>query len=187
VTQPGLYNLLATPPPTFAPVRPTTPNPLQILLPPGPGGLPQSYLHADFGFANDDLPVRPEPVRFWDGPEDSLELDPYGLIGIQPGTILELRVAFSGCSPDHPFALYMLDGFVFRECANCPPLARVVLSHDNRGEMCEAYWQRELRYDLAPILARYKQLYGHEETIEVLFLDGEGHTHSFLIGPVTAR
>ena len=90
VSQPGLYNLLATPPPTFAPVRPTTPNPLQILLPPGPGGLPESYLHADFGFANDDLPVRPEPIGFWDGPRGfagarSLRPPQHPAEGVDPG------------------------------------------------------------------------------------------------------
>jgi hypothetical protein len=182
VAEAGLYTLLAVPPPTFAPVHSTTPNPLQILLPPG-----ESYLHADFGFANDELPVLPPPVGFWDGPADSLALDPYHLISVhQIGPILELKVAFSGCSADQPFALFMLDGFIFRRCLECPPLANLVLSHDSRGEMCEAYFEKTLRYDLTPILARYERLYGREDRIEVLFKDSNGGLHSFFIGPVTA-
>jgi hypothetical protein len=184
VTEGGLYSLLAVPPPTFAPVHATTPNPLQVLLPPG-----ESYLHADFGFANDQPPPPGDvrPIGFWEGPPDSLPHDPYGLKDVHlEGTILVIRVGFSGCSPDQPFALFMLDGFELLRCYPCPPRAHVVLSHDSRNEMCEAYFERSLRYDLAPILARFKQLYGHEEQIEVLYHDAQGEIHSFFIGPVSS-
>jgi hypothetical protein len=189
VTESGLYTLLASPPPTFAAVHATTPNPLQILLPLGTDGVPESYLHADFGFAN-DMPPPPQdaqPVGFWDGPEDSLSQDPYSLLDVhQDGTILELRVGYSGCQPEHAFGLFMLDGFVFRRCLPCPPLANIVLSHDGRGEMCLAYFERTLRYDLAPILRRYKELYGQEQQIEISYRTWNGDVHTFLIGPVTA-
>jgi len=185
VTEPGLYTLLAMPPPTFAAVHATTPNPLQILLPLGSGGMPESYLHADFGFANDYFPPPPPgdatPVGFWDGPEDSLDLDPYGLRDIRlDGLDLELRVGYSGCS-EHPFALYMVGGFM----ESVPAQARLLLSHDNRGEICLAYQEVTLRYDLGPILRKYKEIYGRVDVIIVNFQDSNGDVYNFLIGPVT--
>ena len=183
----GLYTLLAVPPPTFAPVHATTPNPLQVLLPEG-----ESYLHADFGFAN-DMPPPPGdvvPVGFWDGPPDSLPHDPYGLKDVHlEGTVLVIRVGFSGCSPDQPFMLFMMGSFMERDCYPdfCPPIALVALAHDSRGEMCEAYWERTLRYDLNPILDRFVRTYGHGGQVVVHFVDFEGHAHDFVIEAVTGK
>jgi len=179
VTEAGLYTLLAVPPPTFAPVHSTTPNPLQILLPAG-----ESYLHADFGFANDQPPPLGDarPIGFWEGPPDLLPHDPYGLKDLHlEGTILVIRVGFSGCSPDQPFALFMLDGFL----ESNPVGATVVLAHDSRNEMCLAYWERTLRYDLNPILDRYVRTYGHGGHVVVHFHDTDGHVHDFVIEAVT--
>ena len=179
VAKAGLYTLLAVPPPTFAPVHATTPNPLQILLPPG-----ESYLHADFGFANDELPVLPEPVGFWDGPPDSLPHDPYGLKDVHlEGTTLVIRVGFSGCSPDHFFGLFMLGDFQ----ESMPVGAYVVLAHNSGGEMCDAYWERTLRYNLNPILDRFVRMYGHGGQVVVHFHDTEGHVHDFVIEAVTGK
>jgi len=184
VANAGLYTLLAVPPPTFAPVHSTTPNPLQILLPAG-----ESYLHADFGFANDEPPPSGDvkPIGFWDGPPDSLPHDPYGLKDVHlEGTILVIRVGFSGCSPDQPFALFMLDGFAVTAETDLVG-ASVVLAHDSRGEMCEAYWERTLRYDLNPILDRYVRTFGHGGRVDVRYHDAEGHTHDFVIEAVTGK
>jgi len=183
VTKAGLYVLLAVPPPTFAAVRPTTPNPLQVLLPPGPDGLPESYLHADFGFANEipPPPGEPEPVRFWEGPADSLQLDPYTLLDIRfdgPVVELELHVGFSGCGPLHPFGLYMVGGFQ----ESTPVQANIVLSHDDHGEMCDAWFERTRRYDLTPILQEYRRIYGENGEVIVNFQAWNGEVHSFRIG-----
>jgi hypothetical protein len=179
VSESGLYTLLAVPPPTFAAVHATTPNPLQILLPPG-----ESYLHADFGFAN-DFPPPPgdaRPIGFWEGPPDSLPHDPYGLKDVHlEGTILVIRVGFSGCSPDLPFALFMLDGFI---AAN-PVGANVVLSFDSPNPICAAYWERTFRFDLNPILDRFVRTYGHGGQVVVHFHDAEGHVHDFVIEAMT--
>ena len=169
------------PPPTFAPVHATTPNPLQVILPPGPGGIPESYLHADFGFAN-DFPPPPgdaEPVGFWEDPSDSLELDPYALLDIRlERLILELRVGFSGCGDRHPFALYMVGGFM----ESNPVQAKLLLSHDDHGELCDAYFEKTLRYDLSPILREYRRNYGTDGVVIVNFHAWNGEVHSFRIG-----
>jgi hypothetical protein len=177
----GLYTLFAVPPPTFAPVRSTTPNPLQVLILNGADGRPQSYLHADFGFANERPDSIPD-VGFWDGPPDSLPQDSYGLlrIGLE-GLVLRLRVGFSGCSPDQPFALFMVGTFM----ESHPVQAAVVLAHDSRGEMCDAYFERSLAYDLSPILRRAHELYGVSEVL-VNFRTPNGEVHQFRLVAPTA-
>jgi hypothetical protein len=180
----GLYSLLAVPPPTFAPVMSTTPNPLQVLIVSGADGNPESYLHADFGFANEIFPPPPPPdsvgtVGFWDGPPDSLTMDFYGLLDISfDGRILRLRVGYSGCSPEQPFALFMVGGFK----ESNPVQADIVLYHDGLGQFCDAYFTKDLAYDLNPILTRYYEATGSYGPILVNFKAFNGEVHSFRLG-----
>lgn len=75
VGEPGLYLLNATPPPTFAAVHFTTPNPLQVVLTPGANGITESFEAADFGLANDTAVV--QPVILYPGDPASLKRDYY--------------------------------------------------------------------------------------------------------------
>jgi len=52
ITEAGLHTITYTPPPTFAAVIVTTPNPLRIMIVLDEQGAPRSYLHADFGVCN---------------------------------------------------------------------------------------------------------------------------------------
>ncbi|MBT8401117.1 MAG: hypothetical protein KJO98_11620 [Rhodothermia bacterium] len=177
VREPGLYNLWAVPPPTFAPVEPTTSNPLEVVLLPGPNGLPQSFLHADFGWVNAPLT---RPVWFISGSLDSLALDPYSLIDISlSGRVLNLHVGFSGCSPDHPLQLYMVDGFM----ESFPVQARLVLDHDDRGELCAAWFQQRVAFDLQPIVDEYVKSYGQLDPIILNFEASDGSVHSIEMRP----
>ncbi len=177
VREPGLYNLWATPPPTFAPVEPTTSNPLEVVLLPGPDGLPQSFLHADFGWVNAPFA---RPVWFIGGSLDSLALDPYSLLDINlERRILYLHVGFSGCSPDHPFQLYMVDGFM----ESFPVQARLVLDHDSRGELCQAWFQQRLAFDLQPIVDDYVKSYGQLDPIILNFESPDGTVHAIEMRP----
>jgi hypothetical protein len=181
VKQPGLYTLLAAPPPTFAPVRFTTPNPLEVVLPVVDGKV-QSFLHADFGITNAWSP----PVIIYDGTPDSLVLDPYALLDIGlDGIELDLRVGYGGCQPNHPLALYMVGGFM--ETASLPVQVRVILSHNDLDEPCDAWFTRPLRYDLRPIQLAYMEAYGRLDTIIVGFRDYEGQVHYFELPPVFTR
>lgn len=179
VEHPGMYTLTATAPPTFREVHFTTPNPLQALLLPRADGSPRSYLDADFGVANGPDPGVLPPVMFVaDG--DSIANDAYDLLQFLPeGVALHLRVAFSGCGPDHPLQLFMVGEFM----ESNPVQARVVLSHDNRGELCAAYWEKGLGYDLRPILRRYQQQYGQIAPVQIVFVDPAGVEHRFLLQP----
>lgn len=180
VREPGLYTLTAFPPPTlgpFAPVRFTTPNPLEVVLPPGNDGSPQSFLHAHFGLVN-ALDIIPE-VRFYDGPPDSLPQDPYSYLeGVLDGHVLTLAVGYSGCQPEHPFQLFA-GGFM----ESLPVQVRLTLSHDSRGELCDAWFRRVVRYDLRPIQRAYKELYGELDEIVLRLVDYGGEVHTFRLLP----
>ena len=168
VPGPGLYKVEAFPPPTiFAPIHFTTPNPLEVvILPDG-----RSFLDADFGISTGDTLLCP-PLLVADDP-DSLRLDPYDLVSAAlVGHNLNLRVAFSGCAPDHPLQLYMVGGVM----ESLPPQVRVALAHNDRGELCDAYFTREVCYDLSPlfeiagyhtVIVRYQLPNGQEETFEL--------------------
>ena len=172
VELPGFYTLRAEPPPTFAPVYATTPNPLEIVLPASPGGGPESYLDAHFGFAN--LPLAP-PLLFWAGPGQPSPQAPYDLVSISlAGTRLRLRVGFSGCGPDHDFALYMVGPFM----ESNPVQAKLVLAHDDFGELCDAYFTRDLDFDLITLVDRYRETYGDPVNVLLRFTAYNGQIHS---------
>lgn len=176
VRESGLYSLWAMPPPTFAPVEPTTSNPLEVVLLYGSDGHLQSFLHADFGWTNS--PLFP-PVRFVES-ADSLTLDPYSLLTIQSGAqSLAMRVGFSGCSPDHPLRLYMVGGLM----ESFPPQAQLLLSHDDRGELCDAYFERDLNFDLWPILHLTRGPDGSMSPVIIHFEAWDGQVHTFELNP----
>jgi len=134
----------------------TTPNPLDVLLTPGPDGLPNSFLDAHFGFCAFD-PTQPPPILFTDLPPDSLHFGHWMLIGaeIEGQHHLRMHVGFSGCQPDHPFTLWASGGFMESE----PPQINVVLVHDVEEE-CDAWFEDELVFDLMPLWHEYMRAYG---------------------------
>jgi len=95
----------------------TTPNPLEVMLTPGPDGEPRSFTQAHFGIYPGpcfDPPTRPiPPVVLTDTPPEDIDQDPYRLLGSGlSGELLRLRVGYSGCSEEHPFTLYSSPGFM---------------------------------------------------------------------------
>jgi len=172
IRESGLHRATAFSPLDFGPVEPrfTTPNPLEVLIVPGPTGNPVSYREANFGVVRFPS-VFPPPIRFWDGPSDSLEGDHYLLAGIEvveENDYLLLDVGYSGCQPDHPFALYMTGGIM----ESLPPQARIVLVHDGLGELCDAAWQKDLTFNLRPLI----DLLGDYEGVLILrFEDFQGN------------
>ncbi len=129
----------------------TTPNPLQVIIASGPDGQPLPYDHADFGAVMG--PCGPPPVTLVPGPPDDVQpQDEYHLLAAHlEGTRLHLRVGFSGCSPDHFFELFA--GLPEPE-PELPELPHtwLRLAHDSHGEECLAWFERDLFYELRPIL-----------------------------------
>lgn len=179
VREAGLYTILATPPPTFASVHFTTPNPLQVVLTPGPSGVPESYDEANFGIANDLVGIA--RVIIYPGDPTLIEQDHYMLnqANLNPEGILTLTVGFSGCQADHPLALYLVGGFM----ESIPVQARLILSHDDRGETCDAFFTRTVSFDLNPILAEYQRVYGRLEPVLLNLTTPDGQTPQFRLEP----
>lgn len=184
VTEPGLYTLRYLPPPTLTlvPLEFTTPNPLEVLLTPDSDGLPQDYRDANFGVRT-MVPV--PPVVITDKSPEEIPSDPYQLRELSlRELVLSADVGFSGCSQDHPFQLYMTGGG-FME--SNPVQANLVLSHDDRGELCDAFFERRTLFDLTPIVRLYREQYGDDTTAageDVVILnlrgpDGELHKLRF--------
>lgn len=183
VTASGLYSvnfiplLPVDPLARYARPRFSTPNPLSVLLTPGPDGRPGSYLDAHFGVyyttGSDSLP----PVIRWDAPFDSLASDGYIFQeGRVTGLVMRLRVGFSGCQPDHPLALYWQVG----PEASPLPVAHLRLAHDDLGEMCDAFWTRDLAFDLLPI----RRTMGTSGLIILVLDTPDGQSHRFELGPL---
>jgi hypothetical protein len=63
-----------------------------------------------------------------------------------------------------------------------PVQARLVLMHDDRGEMCDAAWSAERAWDLSPIVRLYAQQYRSRTGTVVLRLttpNGDQHEVRF--------
>jgi hypothetical protein len=65
------------------------------------------------------------------------------------GDLLILDVSHSGGCAAHDFALWTTRAYE----KSLPPQHHLVLTHDARGDLCEAYIARELRFDLSPLKA----------------------------------
>lgn len=168
---PGIYEAHYLPPPTlFAPICFTTADPLRVVLGTGPDGNLVSFLHADIGIDPENCfgpPPSGSRVQLTQSPPDSIATDAFQLISAQivnrrvdpAGNRilgLEIRVGYSGCSPDHPLALFA--GADFMESS--PPQTWLRISHDDRGELCDAYFEDSRVFDLSPLRNRFFELYG---------------------------
>ena len=159
----------------------TTPNPLQVLIPNGPDGQPSSFEHGDFGVVLGacDIPGVPLLALTDLRPED-IEQDPYSLLGgALEGDVLSLRVGFSGCSPDHPFVLYASRGFM----ESNPVQTWSLLAHNDRDEVCDAWFERTLQFNLAPLRAAHIRAYGEPGVVIVRFRNFRGDETRFEFGP----
>jgi hypothetical protein len=177
VTEPGLYSLhlFAGAPGPVAPIY-TTPNPLEVLLPPDEEGQPVSYLTARFGVGLPGPGGPYPPVILLNALPDSLYLAPWSFVGGHlEDNLLVLNVGYSGCQPEHPFALFMVGGFM----ESNPVQARLLLQHDDLGEMCDAHWLKRIRFDLNPIRRAYFQAYGEHGVVRLMLEDYFGETHEF--------
>lgn len=149
VSRPGLYSLVYDDF-TDGPWCTSTPNPLQVLVTPGPDGEATSFEGADFGWV---AQCGPEPpianLVFTERPLEEFEGDPYTLIGLgAEGNVLTAKVGFSGCDGGHPVRLIVSRHVM----ESMPPQTHAILQHDSRGELCAAWFEEERRWDLSRIL-----------------------------------
>ena len=106
-----------------------------------------------------------EKVIITDIPPDSIELDPFELSAIHiQGDTLKLRINYSGGCEEHDFAMYMSPS-TFAE--SYPAQADLYLGHNANDDVCRAYIQRDLAFDLSPIGVKYYEFYGGLDTIRI--------------------
>lgn len=159
----------------------TTPNPLQVIVLQGADGQPVGFVAADFGvaFGPCEGPLVPTLVMTNLQPSE-IEQDPYDLMEAQlDGDILTLRVGISGCSGEHPFTLYASHGFM----ESIPVQTWALLAHDDLGEMCDAWFERTLAFDLRPLRAAHVRAYGRPGVVILRFRDFHGNETRFEFGP----
>ncbi|RKZ13562.1 hypothetical protein DRQ53_08520 [bacterium] len=185
VTDPGLHRVMFT---SFLDcvncICETTPNPLEVLLVPGPDGEPHSFESADFGIYPGPCgdPPPPNPVSMVELTErdpKEIDQDRYQLISAElDGELLHIRVGYSGCSPDHPFTLYA--GRPFMESS--PVQTWMLLAHDDRDELCKAWFEKTLLFDLGPIQDAHIEDYGEPGIVRIRFRDFEGVETVIMLG-----
>ena len=174
IYEPGLYQLtFESYDMTPMPLMFTTPNPLTVMIVAGPDGAPQSYLDAHFGIAPDWFPPPSvQPIWFTELPPEALHVAPWNFLDASvQGALLTFHVGYSGCSPEHPFALWMSGEFM----ESMPPRASLTLVNE-LAEDCDAYFEQSTTFDLGPLFRRYMEAYGPGELIlDVHGTDGDVH------------
>lgn len=122
----------------------------------------------------------PRSVVLTDRPPDEIRQDPYRLAAVDlAGDIITLRVGFSGCTPGQDFPLFLSGGFM----ESNPVQARLVLGHDDHGELCDAAFERTLRFDLTPVREAYERAYGRPGPVRLILTDLEGNRHELFYRP----
>ena len=75
--------------------------------------------------------------------------------------ILTMKVQYGGGCQEHDFSLYGYSLFL----KSNPPQAEVFLSHDGKNDMCEAFLQKEIHFDLLPLLDVCRHQFGRGQII----------------------
>ncbi|MDO9172818.1 MAG: hypothetical protein Q7W29_13405 [bacterium] len=161
--EPGIYQVaFETYEMTPMPLVFTTPNPLTVMIVAGPDGVVQSFLDANFGVAPDWFPPpSAQPIWFTDLQPDDLHVAPWNFMDASvQGSLMTFHVGYSGCSPEHPFSLWMSGEFLESQ----PPRAVVTLVNE-LAEDCDAYFEQSPVFDLGPLYRRYMDSYGMGELI----------------------
>ncbi len=177
---PGLHTLTVTRPHLPGECF-TTPNPLEVVLPPDrPTGL-TSFDGAHFGIlprcgggGDGDVPH----VILVDGDLGDVAQDPYRLESLHlEGDVLSMRIEMSGCSPDLPFRMVVSTAFM----ESLPVQTRAVLSY--RTDDCDAAWMTSRAFDLSPLRRAYVAAYGEPGEIVIRLETPHGDEHEILFGP----
>ncbi|MDO9694609.1 MAG: hypothetical protein Q7W56_07740 [Candidatus Latescibacteria bacterium] len=161
--EPGIYQVtFESYSMTPLPVEFTTPNPLTVVITAGPDGVAQSFLDAHFGIAPGWFPPPfARPIGFTDLRPEALHVAPWMYLDASvDGALMTFHVGYSGCSPEHPFSLWMSGGFMESQ----PPRAVVTLVNE-LDEECDAYFEQMPVFDLSPLFHRYMESYGPGELI----------------------
>ncbi len=182
VDSPGLYSLraealLLSP----LPVCYTTPNPLEVVVPPTSttGDLAGNFDDADFGVVI-GCDFEPLPaIELTERELSEFPQDQYDLLGFElVGDVFHVKAAFSGCGPDIPMRLVASKHLM----ESNPPQTFMILSVFNPGPDCDAHWQRNLRFDMSPLRELLTSASGEVGRLILRFIDHAGNEHRIEYG-----
>jgi len=102
-------------------------------------------------------------VIITDIPPEVIQLDPFSLKGVEVvEDTITLHISYSGGCKDHYFSLCMSPA-AFLE--SYPVQANLYLRHNGNSDACEAEINQTISFNLQPIAAFYKSLYGRYDEI----------------------
>ncbi len=188
VTQPGLYQLQldslldCVASLTDCPMCYTTERVRQIFLSVGEDGRPISFEHADFGAVPGPCPGAVRPTQLTRADPDSVQpQDYYRLLDATiEGRILKLHLGFGGCSSDHDFALFAGLPFTM-ESGEANTWLRLV--HDDHGELCDAWFECFLSFDLQKVEDAYQQSHNEPGPVVLELQEPNGQITKFRLEP----
>ena len=104
-------------------------------------------------------------VIITDMPPETIQLDPFFLNGIEIAEdTITVSVAYSGGCEKHCFSLFMSPA-AFLE--SYPVQANLYLRHNGNNDACEAEISQTISFNLQPIAALHKSLYGNYDEIVI--------------------
>ena len=103
---------------------------------------------------------------------DSLYSDPVYLHeAFIDGNCIQIKVSYSGGCKEHTLDLVRLQD----AAGGNTTIPTFALNHNANGDMCEAYFTKELRFDLTPLIAEGKK----EFVLNVTLTNGEVYSKDF--------
>lgn len=89
---------------------------------------------------------------------------------------LSLVVTYSGGCKKHEFVLAAAPNFANSNLKKI----NLILSHDNKGDMCKKIVRDSLNFDLLPLKEKFQQNYGKKEGTMILHLKNKDIQYDFL-------
>lgn len=88
---------------------------------------------------------------------------------------LSVVVTYSGGCKNHEFVLAVVPNFANNELENI----NLILSHDNKGDMCKKMVRDSLKFNLLPLKEKFQKNYGKKEGTIILHLKNKDIQYNF--------
>ncbi len=97
-------------------------------------------------------------------PRDAVEIDSVSI----ENDVITFKVTYGGGCAEHDFILANFGGFM----ESWPVQTKVLLSHDDHDDPCDALETRQIKFNLTPLKILYKTQYPNTDGIIVLQIIG---------------
>ncbi len=103
----------------------------------------------------------------------------FGDISIEED-IIKIDVSYSGGCEKHDFDLIWSGDFM----ESLPVQVSIYLSHDSKGDACEALIMKTLQFDLTPLKESYQNTYEETGNVVINFYDSDNNKHQVIYNVV---